>query len=184
MASVISATASAAHQAFASLASASPIKAGDNVPDVEIKINDMEDKINFSKLPGKNILVLVPGAFSPTCSSQVPGYIDNYSALKAKGVQGVYVVSVNDMFVMNAWKDKISKDASSESASEIKYAADDTGAFASSLGLVLDAQAVFGGPRLKRAAIVIEDGKVLSVAVEKSPGQVTVSHADEILKQL
>lgn len=61
-ASIIQAAASTAHSAFASLASASPIKAGDKVPDVEIRINDMEDKVNFSKLTGKNVLVLVPGA--------------------------------------------------------------------------------------------------------------------------
>jgi len=61
-ASLLQSTAAAAHQAFASAASYSPIKAGDVVPDIEIKINDLEDKINFSKLTGKNVLVLVPGA--------------------------------------------------------------------------------------------------------------------------
>jgi len=61
-AGILGSTASAAHQAFASIASASPVKAGDAVPDVDIKINDLEDKINFSKVTGKNILVLVPGA--------------------------------------------------------------------------------------------------------------------------
>jgi len=183
MASILSSTASAAHQAFASLASASPIKAGDKVPDVEIKVNDLEDKVNFSKLAGKNVLVLVPGAFSPTCSSQVPGYQEQYSAFKSKGVQDIYIVSVNDMFVMNAWKEKLGKDVTG-GAQEIKYAGDDAGSLASALGLVLDAQAVFGGPRLKRGAIVIEDGKVLSVAVEPNPGAVTVSHADEVLKAL
>lgn len=61
-ASIISAAASTAHSAVAALASASPLKAGDKVPDVEIRINDLEDKVNFSKLSGKNVLVLVPGA--------------------------------------------------------------------------------------------------------------------------
>lgn len=63
-------------------------------------------------------------------------------------------------------------------------AADDAGTFAHAAGLVLDAQAVFGGPRLKRGAIVIEDGLVKSVVVEENPGVVTVSHADEVLKHL
>ncbi|WRT63896.1 uncharacterized protein IL334_000822 [Kwoniella shivajii] len=179
MASILSATAKAAHSAVANLASASPIKAGDAVPDVEVRVNDLEDRVNFSKLQGKNVLVLVPGAFSPTCSSQVPGYLDQYSTFQSKGVKDIYVVSVNDMFVMNAWKEKLSggKDV-------VKFAADDEGKLASALGLVLDAQAIFGGPRLKRGAVVFEDGKITHVAVEPSPAEVTVSHADEILKTL
>ena len=65
-ASILQSTAQAAHKAFASLAAAAPLKVGDSVPDVEIKINNMEEKINLSKLTGKNVLVLVPGAYVPT----------------------------------------------------------------------------------------------------------------------
>ncbi|OCF59454.1 hypothetical protein L486_02119 [Kwoniella mangroviensis CBS 10435] len=166
MASVLQATAKAAHSAVASLASAAPVKVGDAVPDVDIRINNLEEKINFSKLPGKNVLVLVPGAFSPTCSSQVPGYLEQYSTFQSKGVKDIYVVAVNDMFVVNAWKDKLAGDKNT-----VKFAADDTSKLASSLGLVLDGQAIFGGPRLKRGAIVIEDGKVVHVAVEPSPAE-------------
>jgi peroxiredoxin len=114
MSSVIESAANAAHNIFASLVASAEVKAGDAVPSVEVRINDLEDKINFSTLPGKNILVLVPGAFSPTCSSQVPGYIEKYDELKAKGVKDIYIVSVNDMFVMNAWKAKIASDAGKE----------------------------------------------------------------------
>ncbi|WVR03659.1 hypothetical protein IAU60_000654 [Kwoniella sp. DSM 27419] len=179
MASILQATAQAAHSTFASLVSASPIKVGDAVPDVEVRINDLEDKVNFSKLTGKNVLVLVPGAFSPTCSSQVPSYLEQFSSFQSKGVKDVYIVTVNDMFVVNAWKEKLAggKDT-------LKFVADDQGKFASGVGLVLDAQAIFGGPRLQRGALVIEDGKVLHVAVEPSPAEVTVSHADEVLKTL
>ncbi|KAK4684155.1 hypothetical protein P7C73_g6045, partial [Tremellales sp. Uapishka_1] len=221
MASLLQSTASAAHSTFASLASVSPIKAGDAVPDVDIKINDMEDHINFSKLTGKNVLVVVPGAgytsvelpplvytiltfplslsplalfslpspaprlnhppsFTPTCSSQVPSYVSSYDDFSKKGVKDIYVVSVNDICVVNAWKEKMLGD----SKAPIKFAADDAGKFASGTGLVLDAQAILGGPRLKRGAIVIEDGKVLSVVVEPSPGEVTISSADEVLKTL
>ena len=118
-ASVVQSAASAAHQAFASVASASPIKAGDAVPDVSVKINDLEDKINFSTLTGKNILVTVPGAFSPTCSSQVAGYIERYADFQAKGVEDIYVVAVNDMFVVNAWKAKTNADT--PNSADIKY---------------------------------------------------------------
>ncbi|WWC85992.1 uncharacterized protein L201_000863 [Kwoniella dendrophila CBS 6074] len=179
MASVLQATAKAAHSAVASLASASPVKVGDNVPDVDVRINDLEDRINFSKLQGKNVLVLVPGAFSPTCSSQVPGYLEQYSDFQSKGVKDIYVVAVNDMFVVNAWKEKLAGDKD-----QVKFVADDTSKLASSLGLVLDGQEIFGGPRLKRGALVIEDGKVTHVAVENSPADVTVSHADSVLKAL
>ncbi|WVF66094.1 hypothetical protein IAT40_000833 [Kwoniella sp. CBS 6097] len=179
MASIITATAKAAHSAVASLASAAPVKVGDAVPDVDIRVNDLEDKVNFSKLPGKNVLVLVPGAFSPTCSSQVPGYLEQYSTFQSKGVKDIYVVAVNDMFVVNAWKEKLT-----EGKDSVKFAADDQGQLAHALGLVLDGQAIFGGPRFKRGALVIEDGKVNYVGVEASPADVTVSHADQVLKAL
>ncbi|WVQ78633.1 hypothetical protein IAT38_000720 [Cryptococcus sp. DSM 104549] len=180
MASVLQSTAQAAHSAFAGLASAAPVKVGDAIPDVEVKINDLEDKINFSKIPGKNILVLVPGAFSPTCSSQIPGYLEQYNDFKAKGVKDIYVVAVNDMFVVNAWKEKL-LEGKTES---VKFAADDASQLASALGVVLDAQAVFGGPRFKRGAIVFDEGKVTYVGIEKTPAEVTVSHADSVLKAL
>ena len=124
IASLLSATAQTAHKAFASLAAASPLKAGDAVPDVEVKVNNMEEKLNFSKLTGKNVLVLVPGAyvppisntgpcadawnsFSPACSDQVPGYIAKYDEYKTKGVKDIYIVAINDMFVMQAWRKKL-----------------------------------------------------------------------------
>lgn len=65
-----------------------------------------------------------------------------------------------------------------------KLAADDTAALAHALGLVLDAQGLLGGPRLKRGAVVIEDGVVKSVVVEENPGEITTSHADAVLKAL
>ncbi|GFZ42363.1 hypothetical protein JCM24511_00078 [Saitozyma sp. JCM 24511] len=126
----------------------------------------------------------LPRSFSPTCSSQVPSYISDLDAFKAKGVSDVYVVTVNDMFVVNAWKKQLLKDAGKEGAGSVKFVADDTGALSSALGLVLDAQAIFGGPRLKRGAVVIENGEVKSVVVEPNPGEVTVSHANEVLKNL
>jgi peroxiredoxin len=159
--------------------------------------------------------------FSPTCSSQVPSYVSSINEFKSKGVDDVYVVSVNDMFVMKAWGQKLEAEAG-ENQGKVKYgklptsdttmlsgieltwsqlAGDDAGKLAAALGLVLDAQAIFGTARLQRGAIVIENGKVLSVAVEPSPAEgksrlirheakmliiraVTTSHADEVLKSL
>lgn len=121
MSNIIQQTAQAAHSAFASLASYAQAKAGDAVPDVDVRINDLEDKVNFSKLDGKNILVTVPGAFSPTCSSQVPGYIERIADFKAKGVKDIYIVAVNDIFVVNAWKAKIAGEEGKDSG--VKFGA-------------------------------------------------------------
>ncbi|TYJ52074.1 hypothetical protein B9479_007331 [Cryptococcus floricola] len=180
MTSVLSSAANTAHSAFASLASVAQTKPGDPVPNVEIKIDSPEGKLNFSELAGKNVIITVPGAFSGTCSTQIPSYIAQYDAFKAKGVDDIYVVAVNDIFVVNAWKDKLE----GGKASGIKYAADDSAKLAASLGLVLDAAPIFGGPRLKRGALIIEGGKVQHVAVQDSPGDITVSHADSVLKAL
>lgn len=129
--------------------------------------------------------------FSGVCSSQVPSYITSYSDFKAKGVNNVYVVAVNDIFVVNAWKDKMLGELGSEKREGVKFgksnsptgvvlcliffykmllAADDTAALASALGLTFDAQPVFGGPRLKRGVLVVNDGVVEYVGVEDSPG--------------
>ncbi|ODN77221.1 hypothetical protein L202_05739 [Cryptococcus amylolentus CBS 6039] len=180
MTSVLSSAANTAHSAFASLASVAQTKPGDTVPNVDIKIDSPEGKLNLSSLTGKNVVVTVPGAFSGVCTNQIPSYIAQYDAFRAKGVKDIYVVAVNDIFVVNAWKDKLEEGK----ASGIKYAADDSAKLAASLGLVLDAVPVFGGPRLKRGALIIEDGKVQHVAVEDSPGDITVSHADSVLKAL
>jgi len=185
--STIQSTASAAHKAFASMAAASPLKAGDAIPDVEIKINDMEGKVNLSKVPGKIVILTVPGAFSGDCSNQIPVYIKRYEEYKAKGVKEVYVVAINDMFVMQAWRKKLLADSGKEGtdpANTVKFVGDDAGSFGSATGMVWDAQEFFGGPRLKRAAIVAEDGKVISVVVEDAPPNITVTHADEVYKTL
>ncbi|WVQ77288.1 hypothetical protein IAR50_006972 [Cryptococcus sp. DSM 104548] len=180
MTSVLSTAANTAHSAFASLASVAQTKPGDAVPDVDIKIDSPEGKLNFSSLTGKNVIITVPGAFSGVCTNQIPSYIAQYDSFKAKGVNDIYVVAVNDIFVVNAWKEKLEEGK----ASGIKFAADDSAKLAASLGLVLDAAPVFGGPRLKRGAIIIDNGKIQHVAVEDSPGNITVSHADSVLKAL
>lgn len=97
--SALKGTTAAAHSAFATLASASQITAGAAVPDVDVKISKPDQKMNFSKLQGKNVIVMVPAAFSPTCSEQqVPAYIEKYDQFAAKGVKDIYILSVNDVF--------------------------------------------------------------------------------------
>lgn len=111
-------------------------------------------------------------SFSPTCSSQVPSYIDLYDDFKSKGVNDIYCVAVNDAFVIKAWKkDMFTRASKDENATNVKFAADDAGSLAAAVGLVLNAQEVFGGPRMQRAAIVYDNGVVTHVAVEPNPGQ-------------
>ncbi|KAK0489804.1 Redoxin-domain-containing protein [Armillaria luteobubalina] len=114
----------------------------------------------------------VPGAFTGTRSAQIPGYIDNYEAFKVKGVTGVYVVAVNDQFVMNAWKEKLAP-----KGTPILFLADDQGKFAGATGLIFDATPLLGGPRSKNQ-------EVTSVAVEEDPSKVTITDAKTILAQL
>ena len=182
--SAVTSATKAAHSAVVSLASATQITPGSPVPNVSVKVNSPTETLNFSTLPGKNVVVVVPAAFSPSCSEiQVPEYIGRFKEFEAKGVKGVYVVSVNDIFVMKAWKkDLVAKAEGGDS--QVVFVADDTASFASATGLVFDASSLLGGPRAKRAAIVIEDGKVLHIAVEDEPPQVTVSSADSVLKAL
>lgn len=153
--SAVTSATKAAHSAVVSLASATQITQGSIIPDVNVKVNSPTETLNFSKLTGKNVIVVVPAAFSPSCSEiQVPEYISRYSEFTSKGVKDIYVLSVNDIFVMKAWKKDLVSKAEGDDT-KIVFVADDTASFASATGLVFDASSLLGGPRAKRAAIVI-----------------------------
>ncbi|MDP6343793.1 MAG: peroxiredoxin [Alphaproteobacteria bacterium] len=129
---------------------------------------------------GKTVVLFgLPGAFTPTCSAQhVPGYVANHDALKAKGVDAIGCLSVNDPFVMGAWgKDQGVGD-------KVMMLADGSADYAKALGLELDLSARGMGMRATRFALLVEDGVVKSVAVEGNPGEVTSSGAEAILGQL
>ncbi|KAK0502554.1 Redoxin, partial [Armillaria luteobubalina] len=115
------------------------------------------------------------GRRTGTCSAQMPGYIDNYEAFKFKGVTGVYVVAVNDQFMM--------KYADWYSAA-IPFLADDQGEFVGATGLIFDATPLLGGPRSKRYVMIVKDQEVTSVAVREDPSKVTITDAKTILAQL
>jgi len=177
MTSVIASAAQAAHSVAASLIAHAQIVPGGTIPNAEVKENDPE-KTSPLHLVGKNVLIGVPGAFTTPCNAHLPGYVNNYEKFKAKGVNAIYVFGVNDVFVMKAWKEKFGKD------SPIHFIADDKGAFVTSLGLIFDASGLLGGPRSKRFAIVTDGHKVVSVAVEQQPPEVTVSSAESVLASL
>jgi len=154
------------------------VNVGDKIPSVEVFEGGPGTKVNLATelASGKGLIIGVPAAFSPSCSAtHVPGYI-NSSKLSSAGK--VFVVSVNDAFVMKAWAD----DLDPGSKSGIRFVADPALEFTKAVELNFgDAAAIFGGERSKRYAIVTENGKVKEVHVEPDNTGVDVSAAEKVL---
>ncbi|KAI1183504.1 Redoxin [Nemania serpens] len=155
------------------------VKVGDAIPDVELQEESPANKVNLAKEFGtgvdKGVIIGVPAAFSGSCSQKhVPSYI-NHPKIADAGQ--VFVVSVNDAFVMKAWGDQLDP----TKLSGIRFLADPTGAFTKALDLGFDVIPVFGHTRAKRYALVIEDGKVKSVHVEPDNTGTDVSMAEKVL---
>ena len=158
------------------------IKTGDTMPTGSFgcMVDGKPGSISTDELfQGKKVvLVSVPGAFTPTCSmSHLPGFVTQAHNIKAKGVDTIACMAVNDVFVMDAWgKDQNVGD-------EILMLADGNGDYTRELGLELDGRGFGMGMRAQRFALVIEDGVATHVAVEE-PAQFEVSKADSILSVL
>ncbi len=155
------------------------IAVGDKIPAVTIKTTDMKDITTAEIFGGKKVVLFaVPGAFTPTCSNKhLPGFIEKAAEFKAKGVDTIACVSVNDAFVMGAWgKDKGAGD-------KVLMLADGNGDFAKALGLDFDGSGIGFGLRSQRYAAIIEDSVVKHLAVE-APMQFEVSSAEAILAAL
>ncbi|KAL3426268.1 Peroxiredoxin-5, mitochondrial [Phlyctema vagabunda] len=153
------------------------IKVGDKLPDLDVLVeNSPGNKVNLSELvTGKALLIGVPAAFSPSCSnSHIPGYINSK---KLKDAGDVFVIAVNDPFVTKAWG--ASLDPAGESG--IRFLGDPTAKYTEALDLAFDGSAIFGGPRSKRYAIVLEDGKVKELHVEPDNTGLDVSAAEKVL---
>ena len=156
-----------------------PISAGEKIPAVTVKTTDMKDITTEELFGGKKVVLFaVPGAFTPTCSEQhLPGYIANADAIRAKGVDSILCVSVNDAFVMGAW----GKERGAGAA--VTMIADGNGDFSKALGLDFDGSGIGFGIRSQRYAAIVEDGVVTKLAVEE-PMKFDVSSADAILAAL
>jgi peroxiredoxin len=128
---------------------------------------------------GKTVVLFsVPGAFTPTCDAKhLPGFVQHADAFKAKGVDAIVCVSVNDMFVMNAWG------KASNVGDKVAMLADGNGDYARALGLELDARGFGMGMRGQRFAIIAKNGVATQVNVE-APGKFEVSSAEYVLGQL
>jgi peroxiredoxin len=158
------------------------IKAGDKVPAVKLKSMTKDGIKDFTTddiFKGKKVAIFgLPGAFTPTCSAKhLPGFVNHYDALKAKGVDTVACVSVNDAFVMDAWG------KAQNVGDKVMMLADGNGDYTKALGLELDARGFGMGVRGKRFAIIVKDGVATHVNVEAG-GEFKVSAAEYVLGQL
>ncbi len=128
---------------------------------------------------GRRIVIVgVPGAFTPTCSARhLPGYVRNYAMLKAKKVDEIWCVAVNDAFVMAAWGRE------QQAAGKVRMLGDGSAAWARALGLELDLASRGMGVRMQRFSMLVEDGVVRRLNVE-APGKFEVSDAESMLDHL
>jgi len=155
------------------------ISVGDKLPDVKLMIGGAEGPAPTTSgelFGGKKVVMFaLPGAFTPTCSAKhVPGFVENYEAFKAKGVDELVCVSVNDAFVMAAWgKDQKAGD-------KVTMIGDGNGDFSKAVGLDFDGSGFGMGTRSQRYALYAEDGVVKVLNVEE-PGAFEVSSAQAML---
>ncbi|HUN25344.1 MAG TPA: peroxiredoxin [Steroidobacteraceae bacterium] len=158
------------------------IKAGDRMPQGTFKTMSKDgpkDLASEELFKGKKVVLFsVPGAFTPTCDAKhLPGFVQLADQLKAKGVDTIACMAVNDVFVMNAWG------KASGVGDRVLMLADGNGEYAKALGLTLDASRFGMGTRGQRFAIVAEDGIAKQVHIE-APGEFKVSAAENILGSL
>ena len=156
------------------------IEQGQNVPEVtltQLTSEGMQTLTNKELFDDKKVVLFaVPGAFTPTCSNaHLPEFITLADKIKAKGVDAIYCVSVNDAFVMKEWGD-------SQNAEEILMLADGDASFTKALGLEKDT-AGFGGIRSSRYAMIVNNGVVTGLFVEEGK-EFTVSRAEHVLEEL
>ena len=158
------------------------INTGDRLPESTLMKATAEGPkpVNVSEIfNGKTVaLFAVPGAFTPTCSARhLPGFAENLETLKAKGVDTVACVSVNDAFVMGAWA------KSQDGGDKILMLADGNGEFTRSVGLTMDATGFGMGERSQRYSMLVKDGVVEQLNIEQG-GEFKVSSAEHLLGQL
>jgi peroxiredoxin len=157
------------------------VKVGDKIPDATMKMmgeKGPQDVSTSDLFAGKKVVLFaVPGAFTPTCSAaHLPGFVVNADKIKAKGVDSIVCVSVNDAFVMDAW-------AKDKNAEEIIMVGDGNGDFTEAMGLVLDGSGFGLGKRSQRYAMIAEDGVITTLNVEQGPA-FELSSAEKILEAL
>ena len=157
------------------------IKAGDKIPSIKLKTmtNDGPDGITTDDLfNGKKVILFgLPGAFTPTCSAKhVPGYVQHADAIKAKGVDTIACISVNDAFVMGAWgKDQ-------NVGNKVMMLADGSAEFTKAAGLELDLVDRGMGVRCQRFSMIVDNGVIQSINIDE--GTFDKTSAEQALSDL
>lgn len=159
------------------------IKIGDKLPAATFTVMTDDGPKPVSSqdyFAGKKIVLFgVPGAFTPTCHrNHLPGFRDKAADIKARGVDAIAVVSVNDVFVMNAWAEN------TQAKGIIDFLADGSAAFAKAIGLSLDLSERGLGMRMQRFSMLVNDGVVTKLNVEEGTGTTALSGADAMLAVL
>ena len=157
------------------------ISVGDHIPDVSLTMATADGPQPTSSsdfFKDKTVaLFAVPGAFTPTCSARhLPSFVDKAGELKAKGVDEIACISVNDPFVMAAWN-------KADGSDDIVMVADGNGDFAKAVGLEMDAAKFGMGKRSQRYSMLVKDGVVEQLNVE-APGEYKASSAEQLLEQV
>lgn len=155
------------------------IKEGDKIPNVKVKATDMTDITTDALFAGKKVVLFaVPGAFTPTCSAKhLPGFIEKADDIRAKGVDDIICMSVNDAFVMKAWG------ADRGAGDKVRLIADGNGDLTKALGLEFDGSGIGFGLRSQRFAAIVQNGVVKKLAVDAG-GKFELSSAEAILAAL
>ena len=157
------------------------IQVGDPLPDVPLTVataDGPKPTTSGEFFKGKRVaLFAVPGAFTPTCSARhLPSYVDKAEELKAKGIDEIACISVNDPFVMAAWGERDGSD-------DITMIADGNGEFAQAVGLTMDGSKFGLGQRSQRYSMIVDDGIVEQLNIE-APGEYRASSAENMIDQL
>ena len=158
------------------------ISVGDKIPDVTLMTMTADGpapvQSNDVLGAGKVVLFAVPGAFTPTCSDHhLPGFVLRADDIRAKGVETIACVAVNDPFVMGAWGQTQNTEGS------VVMLSDGNGDFTAAMDLTMDGSRFGLGTRSQRYAAIIDDGVVTELMVEPAPG-LDVSSADSVLSKL
>lgn len=159
------------------------IAVGEKLPEATFRVMTADgpaEKTVADVFGGKKVAAFaVPGAYTPTCHAKhVPGFLDNLDALKARGVDDVVCIAVNDPFVLGKWATDTGADG------KITFLSDGNGEFTRAIGLELDGSAVGLGMRSKRYALLADDGVVSVLNIEDVPSTADTSSAEALLKSL
>ncbi|MEO0604422.1 MAG: peroxiredoxin [Myxococcota bacterium] len=157
------------------------IQIGDSLPSATLHEGTPGDTVDPATAfaSGRVLLFGVPGAFTPGCDkTHLPGYIENFESLRAKGIDQVACIAVNDAFVMSAWG------TSQGAEGKVRMLADPAAEFVKKMGLEVDASGPLGGIRSKRFAMVLQDGKVTHLEVEPDGFGLSCSLAPSLIEQL